>query len=90
MDRTDGRIYSPEELEEMTIKASKLRLAEEKMAKLRERLVEMKYPPTEKQLDRDPPRVLPNEPCPCGSGRKFKSCHMEKTAAKQWKKDKKL
>jgi hypothetical protein len=28
-----------------------------------------------KQVIRDQPRVGRNEPCPCGSGRKFKKCH---------------
>lgn len=34
----------------------------------------MKIQPTETQLNRLPPRVGRNEPCPCGSGRKFKKC----------------
>lgn len=39
-------------------------------------LVEMKLPPTPKQLRRNPARVGRNEPCPCGSGKKFKNCHL--------------
>ena len=35
---------------------------------------EMKIDPTERQLSRKPPRVGRNEPCPCGSGKKFKKC----------------
>lgn len=31
-------------------------------------------PPTDKQLRRNPPKVGRNEPCPCGSGKKFKHC----------------
>ena len=34
----------------------------------------MEVEPTAKQLSRTPPRVGFNEPCPCGSGRKFKRC----------------
>ncbi len=34
----------------------------------------MKLEPTEQQLVRRPPRVGRNEPCPCGSGKKFKKC----------------
>lgn len=34
----------------------------------------MKIPPTQKQMERTPPRVGRNEPCPCGSGKKFKKC----------------
>jgi len=30
--------------------------------------------PTKVQLARKPPRVGRNEPCPCGSGKKFKKC----------------
>jgi uncharacterized protein YecA (UPF0149 family) len=36
--------------------------------------VEMKINPTTKQLQRKVPRVGRNEPCPCGSGKKFKKC----------------
>ena len=35
---------------------------------------EMKLSPTLKQMARRPPRVGRNEPCPCGSGKKFKRC----------------
>ena len=38
----------------------------------------MKLNPTEKQLKRIPPRVGRNEPYPCGSGLKFKKCHLIK------------
>lgn len=38
-------------------------------------VVEMTIPPTPRQLRRDPARVGRNEPCPCGSGKKFKNCH---------------
>lgn len=30
--------------------------------------------PTEKQMARKPPKVGRNEPCPCGSEKKFKKC----------------
>jgi len=29
---------------------------------------------TREMLLRSPPRVMPNERCPCGSGKKFKKC----------------
>lgn len=35
--------------------------------------VEMQTPPTPKQAARR--RVGRNDPCPCGSGKKFKKCH---------------
>lgn len=38
--------------------------------------IDMKIQPTKQQMLRNPPRVRRNEPCPCGSGKKFKKCHM--------------
>jgi len=38
--------------------------------------IEMDLPPTARQLNRIPPRVGRNEMCPCGSGLKFKKCHL--------------
>lgn len=34
----------------------------------------MTLSPTERQMKRKPPKVGRNEPCPCGSGKKFKKC----------------
>jgi len=34
----------------------------------------MKVTPTPHQLARKPPKVGRNDPCPCGSGKKFKKC----------------
>lgn len=45
-----------------------------------ERYIRMKVPPTTEQLGRTPPKVGRNEPCPCGSGKKFKHCHLTKEA----------
>lgn len=42
---------------------------------------EMQDLPTEKQMNRKPPRVGRNEPCPCGSGKKFKKCCLIKSVA---------
>ena len=64
MDARDGRIYTEEELK-------KLRLASEKEVRF---LKPMLIPPTPAQMRRVPPRVGRNEPCPCGSGKKFKRC----------------
>ncbi|MFH1603603.1 MAG: SEC-C metal-binding domain-containing protein [Pseudomonadota bacterium] len=36
--------------------------------------IEMKIAPTALQMKRKPQRVGRNEPCPCGSGKKFKRC----------------
>ena len=38
----------------------------------------MKLHPTKKQMNRLPPKVGRNEPCPCGSNVKFKKCCMGK------------
>ena len=34
--------------------------------------------PTAQQLNRRPPQVGRNDPCPCGSGRKFKHCCLKR------------
>ena len=64
MDRRDGRIYE-----------------EEKMRKLfHEQIINkhfMPIDPTKAQLARRPPRVGRNDPCPCGSGLKFKKCCLQ-------------
>ena len=36
--------------------------------------IPMKIAPTPIQIRRVPPKVGRNEPCPCGSGKKFKNC----------------
>lgn len=40
----------------------------------RSRFKPMDLPPTPRQMARKPPRIGRNEPCPCGSGKKFKQC----------------
>jgi uncharacterized protein YecA (UPF0149 family) len=42
----------------------------------RDQFIQMEVEPTEKQLARTPQHVGRNEPCPCGSGLKFKKCHL--------------
>lgn len=65
MDTRDGRIYAFISEEEMKA-----------MNKFqRECLIPMEVPPTMKQMSRKPPKVGRNDPCPCGSGKKFKKCH---------------
>jgi len=36
---------------------------------------------TQAPVRRDAPKVGRNDPCPCGSGRKFKQCHGREAAA---------
>jgi len=62
MDTRDGRIYTATDDKEFE------RLMANKFMK------PMVVPPTPSQLDRKPPKVGRNEPCPCGSGKKFKKC----------------
>lgn len=73
MDDRTGQIYTSEEIAERKKKLEemfgKLR-AEDEMKHMREMLI----PPTQKQMSRVPPKVGRNEPCPCGSGKKFKNC----------------
>jgi len=69
MDTRDGKIFVEEELK----KRYGLITFEEALGR-NKFLKEMKVIPTEKQLARKPPKVGRNEPCPCGSGKKFKKC----------------
>jgi len=61
MDTRDGRIYLLKEIERASAETKRF-------------LKPMTISPTEEQLSRKPPRVNRNEPCPCGSGKKFKNC----------------
>jgi len=61
MDARNGRIYEGDDLVEVQKAFGQF-------------VKPMKIPPTEVQLSRTPPRVGRNEPCPCGSGKKFKKC----------------
>jgi uncharacterized protein YecA (UPF0149 family) len=38
---------------------------------------------TPEMMERRPPRVLPNEKCPCGSGKKFKRCCKYRSTEKE-------
>ena len=68
MMQTDtGRFYDPEEMRKIR------EMFADQPDKL-EKFKPMDLPPTPKQMARRPPRVGRNEPCPCGSGKKFKRC----------------
>ena len=73
MDPQGGRIYTPEQRKTIEEQASE-DIATEAEKELRDRLIEMKVSPTPEQLARTPPKVGRNEPCPCGSEKKFKKC----------------
>lgn len=66
MDIRDGKIFSAEEMD-------KIRKTITDKSEL-ENYKEMKVAPTNRQLSRKPPKVGRNEPCPCGSNKKFKKC----------------
>ena len=68
MDTRDGRIYTPEEHKSI----------KDFWDKVYHRPMEV--PPTPKQMARKPPKVGRNEPCPCGSGKKFKKCCLLQTS----------
>lgn len=65
MDTRTGDILSPEQVEQ------KRKFQKEIFDKF---IRPMQIPPTPSQMKRHPPRVGRNEPCPCGSGKKFKKC----------------
>ncbi|MCB0027804.1 MAG: SEC-C domain-containing protein, partial [Anaerolineales bacterium] len=60
---------------------------EESFAAVREQLSQAGYQVVQRQngkgaeLRRDAPKVGRNDPCPCGSGKKYKHCHMKQDEA---------
>lgn len=66
MNPNNGYIYTPEQMDAFRKTASEMFDTSG--------FVEMKVPPTQRQMERNPPKVGRNEPCPCGSGKKFKKC----------------
>jgi uncharacterized protein YecA (UPF0149 family) len=69
MDTNTGHILSPEEVEEKRAFQNEY---------FNEFIRPMNIPPTPSQMKRRPPRIGRNEPCPCGSGIKFKKCCLGK------------
>jgi len=82
MDTRTGQIYDEEELKRM-FGDGRLSKKDKKFFK------PMPIPPTDEQLKRRPPRVGRNDPCPCGSGLKFKRCclNSEDDAAEETQND---
>lgn len=68
MNTRTGEVHQKETKEQMEEFLNTLSNKERKYFK------EMKVVPTLKQMSRRPPKVGRNEPCPCGSGKKFKKC----------------
>jgi uncharacterized protein YecA (UPF0149 family) len=69
MDTRTGEIFSPEVFEKMK---------EELLPNQLKNYKRMNIQPTKLQMNRKPPRVGRNEPCPCDSGNKFKKCCLNK------------
>ena len=81
MDTRDGRIYEESELIKKLQETHASQSVEDIFNKKIDSLQgearffrPMDVLPTERQMVRKPPRVGRNEPCPCGSGKKFKKC----------------
>jgi uncharacterized protein YecA (UPF0149 family) len=76
MNCNTGEIYPPELFAEL----QKLWTKEEKKTDVpspqRQEFIPMEVEPTTEQLKRKPPKVGRNDICPCGSGKKFKHCHL--------------
>ncbi|MCK4625029.1 MAG: SEC-C domain-containing protein [Phycisphaerae bacterium] len=70
MNTDDGRIYDQEQMLELHKLFKRGEMTAEQYGKFKE----MAIYPTMPQLVRNPARVGRNEPCPCGSGLKFKNC----------------
>lgn len=71
MDTKTGRIY------DLTDKKQKTMV--EMLNELNpDRIKPMAMMPTDKQMCRRPPKVGRNDPCPCGSGKKFKNCCLQR------------
>jgi len=70
MNTDTGQIFNPEEVARLLGDSTPTK-AKSQLAKL----IEMKIPPTEEQMRKNPPKVSRNDSCPCGSGFKFKHCH---------------
>jgi uncharacterized protein YecA (UPF0149 family) len=79
LDTRTGDIHYNSELQ----KALEDAVGDEKRIKelqdLKENIIPMQLPPTKEQMAKIPPRVGRNDSCPCGSGKKFKKCHLNQT-----------
>jgi uncharacterized protein YecA (UPF0149 family) len=67
MNTDDGRLYYVENDEALA--EMKKRFGEKLMMLEADQV-------TDQQRNRKPPRVGKNDLCPCGSGKKFKNCHL--------------
>jgi len=83
MDTRDGRIYDESQMRELFKELPKYTIDEffratKQPKKMRNSDLKffkpMELAPTEKQMARKPPKIGRNEPCPCGSAKKFKKC----------------
>jgi uncharacterized protein YecA (UPF0149 family) len=68
MDRLTGELHTEAKFQEM-MKSIPVASARKEFEKGYQKVLA-----TDAQLKRNPPRVGRNDPCPCGSGKKFKKC----------------
>ena len=71
MDTRTGKIYSGEEI--------KKKLGEGSVTEAEFKKYFIGVEPTAQQLKRS--KIGRNDPCPCGSGKKFKRCHYQKVTS---------
>ena len=81
MDTNTGKIINEKQVKELTESYYQARNENptntKRLHKLKRKiklLVPMELQPTQTQRNRKSPKVGRNEPCPCGSGKKFKHC----------------
>jgi len=76
MDTRSGEIYTPEQIEQMrkVLDSDPDSLVKQALRSKLKNLKIMHLNPSAVQMARRPPKVGRNEPCPCGSGKKFKKC----------------
>ena len=76
--RVDGTIHNREDLFKK-LGIPKTTLQQEEALLRGKGFMSMEVPPTEEQMQREPPKVELDDPCPCGSGKTFQQCcHMDK------------
>lgn len=74
---------TPEQMEEMerrraeaeAIQKQKMNLQHDQVSQLEDKPAEPAAPPADKPFVRPQAKIGRNDPCPCGSGKKYKACH---------------
>ena len=74
MDTKTGNVYIYEPQRGYVDNRTPTAKAREPFSAVLKRLQIMALAPTDKQMSRKPNRVAGHEPCPCGSGKRFRAC----------------